>query len=143
MRHLLMTITLLALILGAYGGEDADPAAVIEAYEAAYNSGDIDGVMAGFSEDSAINNHPTDAYAAGLADILALHVEDMAAAATQDAYTFSSNEVDGDVVTWDHVWINSAGAPACQSGHQATVEAGIIVSWFWPAGDVSFGSDCQ
>lgn len=121
----------------------ADPTPVIEGYIAAYNGGDIDDVMAHFSEDSVITGHPYDlsravASSTGLAEILALHVEDMSAAASENAYTISDVEVAGTTVTWDHVWINDQGREFCKFGQSAVVEDGIILSWTWAGG----GFDC-
>ena len=121
----------------------AEVAAVIEGYIAAYNGGDIGEVMAHFSEDSVITGHPTDLNRArgssnGLTEIRALHVEDMTAAASEDAYTISNLEVTGTSVTWDHVWVNKQGTEFCKSGQTAVVEDGVILSWTWAGG----GFDC-
>lgn len=119
-------------------GASASPAQVLDDYIAAYNSGDIDGVMALFSEESVITGHPFSASSTGLAEIRALHGRDMAIAASENAYTISNVEVTGDTVTWDHVWTNSEGNDFCQFGQSAVVEEGIILSWTWPSG----GGDC-
>jgi hypothetical protein len=133
-----MAVILMALILGACGGDDADPASTIEAFVVEYNAGNIDAVMALFSEESVITGHPFDASSTGLAEILALHVGDMGAAASENAYMISNVEVTGTTVTWDHVWINNQGGEFCKFGQSAVVEEGIILSWTWPGG----GFDC-
>jgi uncharacterized protein (TIGR02246 family) len=125
------------LILAACGGDDVDPAAVIEDYTAAYNAGDIDAVMALFSEESVVTGHPFALESEGLTAIRAVQVEDIAAAATENAYTISNVRVIGNTVTWDHVWISAEGGRFCQQGHSAVVEDGKITSWTWPGG--SFG----
>jgi hypothetical protein len=114
------------------------PAGTIGAHVAAYNAADIDGVMALFTEESVITGHPFDASSTGLAEIRALHVTDMAAAASENAYTISNVEVSGNTVTWDHLWVNDVGEEYCQFGQSAVVEEGIILTWTWP----SDGGDC-
>lgn len=114
-----------------------DAATTIDAYIDAYNTGDIDAVMALFSEDSVMNAHPMDDEAIGLAAIRAVQVQDLAAAAAENAYTISNLQVAGSTVTWDHVWTARDGRQSCQYGHIATVEDGKILSWTWPGGGFS------
>lgn len=138
MKRSLLALSLVALILAACGGSDADPAATIEAYVTAYNAGDIDAVMALFSEESVITGHPFRAEAAGLAAIRGLKAEEFDIKATDNAYTISNVEVASNTVTWDHVWINEDGEQYCYQGQRAVVEDGKILSWTWPGTD----SDC-
>ncbi len=127
-----------ALVLVACGGDDADdadPAGVIQDYFAAYNAGDIERVMALFSEDSVVTGHPFANRSEGLAAIRAVQLNDMAAAATENAYTISNVNVTGDTVTWDHVWTNGSGEQFCTEGHNAVIEDDKILTWTWPVGD--------
>jgi len=117
----------------------AGPMAVIESYGEAYNSGDIDAVMAFFSEESVIVGHPLDfnntssgGLAEGLTEIRSVQNRDLASAADTDAYSFSNFEVSGNTVTWDHNWTNSQGQEFCAAGNSAVIENGIITSWTWP-----------
>lgn len=111
------------------------PGATVASYVAAYNAADIDRVMALFTEESVVTGHPFDASSTGLIEIRAVQVQDIAAAASENAYTISNVEVTDDKVTWDHVWTNSEGNEFCQFGQSAVVEEGIILSWTWPVGD--------
>lgn len=129
---LIGAVVALALLLFGCGAEDPDPAAVVEDYRAAYNSGDIDAVMDLFTEDSIVTGHPFADRSEGLDAIRAVQAEDIAAAAGQDAYAFSNVETDGDRVTWDSDWTNDGGDRFCRSGHTALIENGKIVSWQWP-----------
>ena len=131
MRRSLTALLSAALILVACGGEDADPATVIEDYVAAYNSGDADAVMVLFSEESVITGVPF-FESAGLTAIRAVQILDINAAATEDAYTISNVEVTGNTVTWDHVWIDRAGDEFCLEGQSAVIEDGKILLWTWP-----------
>jgi hypothetical protein len=66
MKRSLTAPVLAALIIGACWGDDADPAGVIEDITAAYNAGDIDAVMALFSEESVVTGHLFEARSEGL-----------------------------------------------------------------------------
>ncbi len=98
----------------------------------AYNSGDIDAVMAFFTDESVMTGHPFTAEAAGPIAIRAVQSEDLASAATGAAYTISNVEVSVTTVTWDHVWNNNVGQQWCGVGHNAVIEDGKILSWTWP-----------
>lgn len=118
-------------------GTDAaadDPASTIRAYIDAYNAGDIDAVMALFSDDSVIVGHPFASEQSGLAAIRNIQSMDISAAATENAYTISNVQVTGNTVTWDHIWFNRDGDRFCLDGHSAIVEDGTILSWTWPSG---------
>lgn len=113
--------------------------AVVASYIAAYNQGDIDRVMDLFTEESVITGHPAAvASVSGLPEIRSLHMKDIAAAATDNAYTISNIEVSEDTVTWDHVWVNDEREEFCKLGHEAVIEDGKFISWTWPDG----GFDC-
>lgn len=137
-RFLIGAAVAMALLLGACGGDDADPAATIQDYEAAHNSGDIDAVMELFTDDSVVNGHPFARRSEGLSAIRAVQVDDLAAAAADDAYAFSAVEVSGDTVTWNSEWTSADGGRFCQFGHTAIIEDGKIRMWTWPSG----GGDC-
>ena len=125
----------IALVLGACGGsDDAEPQAVIEAYIEAYNAADVDGIVELFAADAVIHDHPGGSYS-GTAEIRALH-EDEADGTV--AYTISNVTVEGNTVTWDHVWVGEEDGEVfefCVEGHVAEVENGKIVSWQWPVTD--------
>lgn len=137
MRTRLLTAIILAVALAATGcsSESSDPAAVIEQYVAAYNSGDIDAVMEVFTEESVVYGHPFSSESAGLTAIRSVQVSDLSAGATTDAYSISNVEVSGDTVTWDHVWVNSGGEEFCQVGQTAVIDDGKILTWTWPPSD--------
>jgi hypothetical protein len=117
-------------------GTSDDPAATIEDYRTAYNAGDVDGVMALFSEESVMTGNSF-FESAGLTEIRAVWVEDINGAATEDAYTISNVEVTGNTVTWDQVWIGGAGDKNCIEGQSAVIEDGKILLWTWSSRDVS------
>jgi hypothetical protein len=141
MRTILVVLFALGVILigcsddddGAESDDQANAAAVIEAYEAAYNSGDIDAIVAVFSEDAVITDHAMfRGELTGPAEIQSLHLDDMSRAAEGDAYSISNVEADGDTVTWDHVWTDNRGEEWCLEGQSAVVTEGKIVTWTWP-----------
>jgi hypothetical protein len=112
---------------------DSDPVEVIENYRIAYNDGDIDAVMALFSEESVVSGHPFAVEAAGLAAIRHMQLLDMGAAAETDAYKILNVEVSGDTVTWDHVWTTDDGTDWCAEGHNAVIANGQILTWTFAA----------
>ncbi len=136
MRRSFVAVISMVLIVGACGGDDTDPGSTIEAYTAAYNEGDIDGVMVFFSEESVITGHPANDSVVGLTQIRAVHLEDLSFAAEENAYTISHVEVTGDTVTWDHVWVSDEGEKYCQVGHSAVIKDDIILTWTWPNSEV-------
>lgn len=145
MRLSLAVLMSAALLLAACGDDSADaessdtgPAAVIEAYTEAYNSGDIDAVMVLFTEDSVVTGHPFSNKSEGLLEIRTVQIEDISSGASENAYTISNVEVSGDTVTWDHLWVSDDGSEFCQTGQTAVIEDGKIVSWTWPTAS----SDC-
>lgn len=107
-----------------------DPAAVIEAYVRAYNADNVDAVMAWFSEDAAVTDHPGGlADAVGADAIRRLTITDRSWAAQSDPYEISNLNTDGDTVTWDHTWTNNNGEHFCADGNRAVITDGLIVSW--------------
>lgn len=141
MKFRLPIAMVVALTLTAMGcssdSDDAadDPAAVVDQYVAAYNSGDIDAVMAVFTEDSVVFGHPFSPESSGLTAIRGAQASDLAAGASTDAYSISNIEVNGDTVTWDHVWVNNQGEEFCQKGQSAVIKDGKILTWTWPSSD--------
>ena len=111
-----------------------DPAAVVNQYVAAYNSGDIDAVMAAYTEDSVLYGYDT-SDTVGLTALRTLWTDDLAAAASTDAWSISNVEVDGDTVTWDQVWVDNAGGNYCMEGQSAVIKDGRILRWTWPSGN--------
>ncbi len=129
-----------ALLVADDGSDVVGPAGVIEDYTAAFNAGDIDAVMALFSEESVLSGHPFGIgfESTGLSAIRALQVEGMGITTREDALTISNVEVTGNTVTWDDVLTSDGGAQFCIQGHSAVVEDGKILTWAWPGG----GVDC-
>jgi len=129
-----------ALLVADDGSDVVGPAGVIEDYTAAFNAGDIDAVMALFSEESVLSGHPFGIgfESTGLSAIRALQVEGMGITTREDALTISNVEVTGNTVTWDQVFTSDGGAQFCIQGHSAVVEDGKILTWAWPGG----GVDC-
>ena len=137
MRRSLARIVVVLMMIAACGGDGADAESTLNAYVAAYNSGDIDQLMTVFSEESEIVDHPFSGLVAGLEEIRSVHVEEFEFSAAENAYTVSNVEVLDNSVTWDHVWVNGGGDSYCMEGHTAVVEGGKILTWTWPNGGVA------
>ena len=112
-----------------------DPAEVIKQYIAAYNSGDIDAMMAAYTEDSVLYGYSDTSEVAGLTALRAMWTGDLAEAASTDAWSISNVEVDGDTVTWDQVWVDNAGENHCMEGQSAVIKDGKILIWTWSSVD--------
>jgi hypothetical protein len=125
------------LLAAACGGDDAGPASTLNAYIAAYNSGDIDEVLTVFSEESEIIDHPFNGLVSGLDEIRRVHVEEFEFSAGENAYTVSNVQVSDNTVTWDHQWVNAGGVSYCIEGNTAVIEEGTIFTWTWPNGGVA------
>jgi hypothetical protein len=142
MKFRLLIAMIVALTLTAMGcssdSDDAadDPAAVINQYVAAYNSGDIDAMMAAYTEDSVLYGY-SDSEIAGLTALRTMWTGDLADAASTDAWSISNVEVDGDTVTWDQVWVGKEGGNNCMEGQSAVIKDGKILIWTWPSGGTS------
>jgi len=131
MGKVAIAVVVAAVVMVACGDDDetSDPASVIEQYQNGYNTGDIEAVMVLFRDDSTITDHPFVEETVGLDAIRTLQAADLSAAAESDAYEFSNVEVDGDTVTWDHVWTNDIGDQYCARGHSAVIADGTIKTW--------------
>jgi len=112
---------------------EADPAQVIELLAAVYNADDIDAVMELFSDESVLTGHPFDPSREGLDEIRQIQIRDRATAATLDPWEILNLDVDGDTVTWDHVWTNDGGQDWCAEDHSATITNGKILIWEFAA----------
>jgi hypothetical protein len=115
---------------------------VVEQYVAAYNGGDVDALMAVFTEDPVMYGHPwAEVYeSAGFGAIRRVLRADLGNAST-DALSISNIEVDGDTVTWDSVFVNRQGDTFCQVGLSAVIKDGKILTWTWPPSDGSGSSE--
>jgi hypothetical protein len=120
----------------APAGTSDDPAEVLNQYIAAYNSGDIDAIMAAYTEDSVLYGY-SDSEIAGLTALRTMWTDDRAHAASTDPWSISNVEVDGDTVTWDQVWVGNEGESACMEGQSAVIKDGKILTWTWPSGGTS------
>jgi hypothetical protein len=136
-----VVVIAIVAIAGLISSDESDtagsPTQTVAAYVAAYNAGDIDGVMALFTDQSVISNRPLPGRAGlgenpalmGLEAIRDFHVTDRAKAAGANAYVFSNVDAVGNAVTWDHMWTSNEGLRGCGEGHEAIIENGKIVSW--------------
>lgn len=124
------------LVLAGCGDDDSsaaadpDPAAVISAYETAFNAHDLDAVVAVFATDAVIIGHPRRANdVEGTDTIRTIHQELFDLAAAENAYEFVDIEVNGNTVTFDSTFTNDAGACFPSPGHNVEVIDGLIVRW--------------
>ena len=128
----MITGTIGLLLAAACGGNDGDPAAVIESYVSAYNARDVSAVMGHFNGDSVIVGHPVLGDVSGIEAIRSLHITEIAAADPDTPLSISKLRVEGDTVTWNDRWTSIDGDELCADGHRAAVAEGRIQTWTWP-----------
>jgi hypothetical protein len=128
------------LVVSACADNDAagsDPAAAVDRYIAAYNSGDVDAAVSVFVDDAVITGHPYADRTEGRAAIRALTRRDIGASdRSGGSYEVTKVEVTGNIVTWDHIWHGANGNVWAGFGNEAVVEGGEITIWaFAPTGE--------
>ena len=124
MRRLLTTLISLALILGACGGDDSDPAAVVTDYLEVFNAEDGEAVMVFYAEDAVIEGHPdvsSDGLATSTSEILAIETAMNIHQGSTGTLEFINMEVSGDTVTFDNIFHNAEGDCFSSTGDKLTV----------------------
>ena len=113
------------------GGEPG-PAEVLEAFRVAYNDGDVDRLMALFAEDATMRGHPMWLPTLnGTAEIRDVEERALKQSAEDGSENYVDVEVVGNTVTFGHRWVNDIGGCFAGSGHEVTVENGLITHWEW------------
>ncbi len=128
MRRLLTTLISLALILGACGGDDSDPAAVVTEYLEVWNAENGEAVMVFYAEDAVVENHPNvdGATATGKTEILAIERSMDGFQGSNGTMEYINMEVSGDTLTFDNIFINGSGECFSSTGDKVTVEGDKI-----------------
>ena len=133
MRRLTTTVISLALILGACGGDDSDPAAVLADYLEVWNAEDGEAVMVFYAEDAVLEGHPSDTgdVSTGKSEILVVETVIHGFQGSTGRMEFINIEVSGDTVTFDSIFHNAQGACFSSTGTQATIENDLITLIVW------------
>ena len=133
MRRLLTAVISLALILGACGGDDSDPAAVLTDYLEVWNAEDAEAVMVFYAEDAVLEGHPSDpdGLTTGKSEILVIEERLDGLQGSTGTMEYINMEVSGDTVTFDNIFNNAAGACFSSTGSVATIENGLITLIVW------------
>ena len=128
MRRLITTAISLALILGACGGDDSDPAAVLADYLEVWNAEDGEAVMVFYAEDAVIEGHPedTDGLATGKSEILPIEQRMQIHQGSTGRLEFTNMVVSGNTVTFDDIFHNGDGDCFSSSSDEVTVEGDKI-----------------
>lgn len=137
---LTLLVTLMALMLGACGGNDADPVAVAAGYLEAFNTDDAEAVMAFYAEDGVIEGHPDDSggLATGKAEILFLEELVDGYQGSTGMLEYINMEASGNTVTFDTIFRNAQGRCFSFAGTELTVENDLIALVVWGERDQSF-----
>lgn len=133
MRRQFVIILFLAMIVGACGGGDADPAAVLAGYQEARNSGDVDAVMAFYAEDAVVEFHPLDddGVASGIFEIRSLEAQVPGIQGATGGIEFTDLVVSGNVVTFNETFYNADGDCFSGAGNEVIVEDDKIILFEW------------
>ena len=121
------------LTLGACGGDDSDPAAVLADYLEVWNAEDGEAVMVFYAEDAVIENHPTvdRVTATGKSEILVIEASLDGFQGSAGTMEYVNMEVSGDTVTFDNIFISGDGSCFSSGGSEATIENDLIVLVVW------------
>ena len=132
-----LLVVVFALLLGACGGNDSDPAAVLGNYLEVWNAEDGQAVMVFYAEDAVIENHPTvdGATATGKSEILVIEASLDGFQGSTGTMEYVNMEVSGDTVTFDSIFINGIGECFSSGGNEATIENDLIVLVVWGGTD--------
>lgn len=116
------------------------PVDVIDAYQQAFASNDLETIVALFTPFSVVSGHPLGGGdVSGLEAIRLLEEETLAWARPEDPLRFDDVRASGDSVTFDQVIYAAEGG--CISGRQnrIVVDTGKIIRWEWGSEQVSCG----
>jgi len=130
---MLTTVISVALILGACGGDDSDPAAVLTDYLEVWNAEDAEAVMVFYAEDAVIEGHPEDTgdVSTGKSEILPIEQRMQGHQGSTGTMEYINIEVSGDTVTFDNIFINASGDCFSSSGSEMTIENDLITLLVW------------
>ena len=122
-----------ALLLGACGGDESDPAAVLSNYLEVWNAEDGQAVMVFYAEDAVVENHPTAdrVKATGTSEILVIEASLDGFQGSAGTMEYVNMEVSGDTVTFDNIFISGDGSCFSSGGSEATIENDLIVLVVW------------
>ncbi len=139
MRRQRITGIFLALFLGACGGNDSNPTAVLTDYQDARNALDVDAVMALYADDAVLRDHPldNDGIATGVAEIRVVEAKVPGSQGPTGRIEFIDTTVSGNTVTFNHRFMNNSGDCFGGAGDQVTVEDGRITLYDWGVDDPS------
>ena len=128
----LLVITF-ALLLGACGGNDSDPAAVLADYLEVWNAEDAEAVMVFYAEDAVLEGHPEDTgdVSTGKSEIFPIEDRMDGYQGSTGFFEFLNMEVSGDTVTFDSIFHNAQGQCFNSSGLEVTVADDKITLWVW------------
>jgi hypothetical protein len=110
-----------------------DNEVVVEAFASIYNRGNTEALASLFVDTAILTNHPQAATADGKEAVLVALDADRTAATAVDPLVVSNTVVDGNAVTWDHVWTAADGTAWCGTGNVAQTSLGQITSWDFAA----------
>jgi len=121
------------LLVGACGGDDSDPAAVLADYLEVWNAEDAEAVMVFYAEDAVLEGHPEDTgdVSTGKSEIFPIEDRMQGHQGSTGEMEYINIEVSGDTVTFDNIFHNAEGACFSSTGSEATIENDLITLIVW------------
>jgi len=121
------------LLVGACGGDDSDPAAVLADYLEVWNAEDAEAVMVFYAEDAVLEGHPEDTgdVSTGKSEIFPIEDRMQGHQGSTGEMEYINIEVSGDTVTFDNIFHNGEGACFSSTGSEATIENDLITLIVW------------
>jgi len=121
------------LTLGACGGDDSDPAAVLADYLEVWNAEDAEAVMVFYADDAVVEDHPTvgGVLATGKSEIFPIEASLDRNQGSTGRMEFINMEVSGDTVTFDNIFHNGDGDCFSSAGNEMTVADDKVTLIVW------------
>lgn len=128
----LSIVVLLALATAACASPSAED--VLDRYVAAYNAGDVDGMMDLVAPFALITGHPQEGGdVEGIQDLRRVETARLVTHSS-DVMTVHIVRSAGAGVDFDHTIVADDGSCEAGAGHRILVDTGRIVRWDWPVG---------
>ena len=143
MRWSIAAVVSLALLPVGCSSDTSNAAATLDAFVAAYNAEDLEGVVAFFDDGSVMTAHPAGPVAGGAVEIEGVFADDVGlglstAVSNVSVEVFPADEVTGSEsyswVRWDQTWWSNENGQTdefCWSGHSAVISNGTFARLNW------------
>jgi ketosteroid isomerase-like protein len=138
-RSSIAVVLSIGFVVAGCSSSSGDPASVLTDYAEARNSGDVDAVMAFYTDDAAVMDHPldNDDVATGIDEIRVLQEQIPSRQGSAAGIEYLDIVVSGSTATFSHAFYSSGGGCSGGIDNTVTVEDGKIVLYDWGTADPS------